>query len=76
MAMEERRDNATTFGSTNQGPSGVRVNASPTTVGYISLVDPQGVERFLWFNSSGWLMTSTTVPTAPDSSGNIVGLQP
>lgn len=75
MAMDERVDGATTFGSDHQAQQGVRVNTALGTVSYFTLLDTLGQMRFLWFDTTGRLRTSTSIPADPNTGGTIVGTQ-
>lgn len=75
MAMEERTPGKTLFGQSGLGRprGGVGANSPLGDVSYLCLVDTSGNERFLWFDTSGNLRTSTTIPANPNTGGTVVG---
>lgn len=73
MAIEERVDGRTTFGSSNQTQCGVAVNTASGSVSYFELLDTDGTTRYLWFDTSGNLRTGTSVPANPNTGGTVVG---
>ena len=78
MAMTEREDGKTIFGSTSSGGSaiqGVGLNAPSGGFAYLSMIDTAGVEWWLWMDTSGNLRRSNTKPTVATqgSAGSVVG---
>ena len=75
MAIDERRDGRTTFGSASQTTCGVAGNTAAGTVSFIELLDTGGTTRFLWFDTTGDLRTGTSIPADPNTGGTVVGTQ-
>lgn len=45
------------------------------SVSIIAMYDTGGTARYLWFDTTGDLRTGSSIPTAPNSDGTVVGSQ-
>jgi hypothetical protein len=73
MAMNERVEGKTIFGSPHASNCTVGVNTREGTASFVSLLDSKGQEWFLWFDTSGNLRRATALPADPDVNGTVVG---